>query len=315
MEKLEYDGHPGCIKLTNGTVEVVVTTASGPRLLFYGFVGGDNALGVAPDAAVDTEYGTWRAIGGHRLWHAPENNPRSYVPDDEPLDVEELGERWVRLVQPVEKQTGVQKEMTLALADEGTALTVEHVLTNHGPWGIDLAPWALTILNGEGGGTVILPQEPYKSHNEELLPARPMVLWHYTDLSDPRWQIGPRLLRLRVDATRPEPQKLGIADKQGWAAYARSGLLFVKRFGFDDTSVYPDEGSTCETYTAGSFVELETLAPVFHVLPGDYAEHTELWYLFDDVDLGTTEDAAVAALEPRIAETGPVGVVAEEPNE
>jgi hypothetical protein len=303
MERLEYDGHPGCLKLTNGTVEVVVTTASGPRILHYGLVGGRNILGRAPDASLDTAFGTWRAVGGHRLWHAPEHNPRSYVPDDDPLEVEELGERWVRLVQPVEKQTGIQKEMTLALADEGTALTIEHVLTNHGVWGVDLAPWALTILDGEGGGTVILPQEPYRSHNDELLPARPMVLWHYTDLSDPRWKIGPKLVRLRVDADHAEPQKLGIADKQGWAAYAHAGLLFVKRFDYDDTSIYPDEGSNCETYTAGSFVELETLGPVHHVLPGDYAEHTETWYLFDGFEPGESENDVAAAVGERIAET------------
>ncbi len=49
------------------------------------------------------------------------------------------------------------------------------------------------------GGRAIYPQEPYISHTEYLLPARPMVLWHYTDLSDPRFQLGDRFLRLSTD--------------------------------------------------------------------------------------------------------------------
>jgi len=48
-----------------------------------------------------------------------------------------------------------------------------HRLTNRSVWGIDVAPWALTIMNG--GGEVIVPHEPYRSHDDYLLPARPLL--------------------------------------------------------------------------------------------------------------------------------------------
>lgn len=301
MEKVECFGQPDCLKLTNGTVEVVVTTAVGPRIARYGFVGGPNVLGETPDAGLTTGLGEWKAYGGHRLWAAPEKNPRTYVPDNSPVETEELGERSVRLVRPIEEPTGLQKEMTVTLDSDGTGVAVEHTITNCGLWEIELAPWGLTILNGEAGGTVVIPQEPYISHDDELLPARPMVLWHYTDLSDPRWTLGKTFIRLKVDASLAEPQKVGVADKQGWAAYAPGGpggLLFVKVFDYVDGAVYPDDGCNCETYTAGSFVELETLGPMHRLEPGDAAEHSERWQLFNDVTLGESDDEVDAALRP-----------------
>ena len=95
-----------------------------------------------------------------------------------------------------------------------------------------------------------------------------------------------------------EPQKLGIANKQGWAAYARNRTLFVKRFAFSDGVAYPDCGCNCETYTAGSCVEIETLGPMQRLEPGESATHTEQWQLFADVDIGESEDTVEAALAP-----------------
>ena len=66
----------------------------------------------------------------------------------------------------------VFKEMTVTLDEQGTGVTVLHRLANRGLWDVDVSPWALTIMNG--GGEVILPQEPCRSHDDYLLPARPM---------------------------------------------------------------------------------------------------------------------------------------------
>jgi hypothetical protein len=298
MEKIAYLNQPNCLKLSNGTVEVIVTTDVGPRIARYGFVDGENILGEVPDAGLTTELGDWKAYGGHRLWAAPENNPRTYVPDNSPVEHEELGERSVRLIGPVEEPTGLQKETIVTLDADGTGVTVEHSITNCGLWPIELAPWAITIMNGEGGGTVVIPQEPYIPHDDELLPARPMVLWHYTDLSDPRWTLGKKFIRLNVDASLAEPQKVGVANKQGWAAYSHNGLLFVKMFDHQADAAYADEGCNCETYTAGSFVEVETLGTMFHLVPGESADHAERWQLFKDVTLGETDDEVEAALKP-----------------
>mgnify|MGYP005833977111 CR=1 FL=1 len=305
VRKVAFAGLPNCRKVSNGTVEVVVAADIGPRILRYAFAGGENILGLCPpEAKVSTELGDWRPVGGHRLWTAPEAIPRSYVPDNAPVRCEKLGDLAVRLTQPVEAQTGILKEITVTLDPQGSGVRVHHRLTNTLLWGIRLAPWALTIMNG--GGAVIIPQEPYRSHDEELLPARPMVLWGYTDLGDPRFTLGRKYLRLRTDESLPEPQKIGVGNKQGWAAYLRGATLFVKQFPYQAGAAYPDDGCNCESYTAGNFIELETLGPLCDLEPGASVTHVERWHLLADVEAGDTEDSLDTAMRRAIGSLPPI---------
>lgn len=301
MEKITYLDLPNCYRLSNGTVELVFTTDVGPRVVRYCFAGGENVLGECPAASVKTELGEWRPLGGHRLWAAPEASPRSYAPDNAPVEFESEGELSVRLTPPVEAATGIQKELTVSLDEEGSGVRLHHRLTNRGPWEIEAAPWALTIMRG--GGEAIIPQEPFGAHPEHLLPARRLVLWRYTDLSDPRFNFGRRFLRLRSDAGRAEPQKIGVENKRGWAAYHVSGSLFVKRFAYRAGAAYPDDGCNNEVFTAGSFIELESLAPLKRLAPGESAEHEERWHLFADFDAGADDESLAAAVEPLIEGT------------
>lgn len=294
-------GQPNCQRLSNGTVEVVVTTDVGPRVARYAFVGGENMLGETPGPGDQTELGVWKPYGGHRLWHAPEAKPRSYSPDNAPVPFEVVEGNAIRLRQPVEPGTGIEKEMTVTLDPDGTRVTIHHRLTNRGLWAAELAAWALTIMRG--GGTAVVPQEPYGPHPQNLLPVRPIALWAYTDLSDPRFALGPRFLRVRSMEERRAPQKIGVGNKRGWAAYHQGRTLFVKRFGHRAGASYPDFGSNCEIYTAGSFIELESLGPLVRLAPGESTEHVEHWYLFGDVDLPADDEAAEAALAPLIART------------
>lgn len=273
----------------------------GPRIVRYAFNGEENILGEVPEAEVETELGVWKPLGGHRLWAAPEAKPRSYAPDNETVAVELEGERAIRLTAPTEAATGLQKEMRIALDLEGTGVEVRHKITNRNLWAIETAPWALTIMNG--GGEAIFPQEPFRAWSEYLLPARPLVLWHYTDLSDPRWTFSRDYIRLRSDETLSEPQKIGLLNKQGWAAYLRRQTLFIKRAPYLEGATYPDYNCNFETYTAGSFIEVESLAPLQRLEPDEFAEHTERWFLFRDTGATATDESLRAALKQPLAQT------------
>lgn len=299
MLKVSYLNQPNCYKLTNGTVEAIVTTDIGPRIIRYGFPGEENILGEFPEEVIKTELGDFKPWGGHRLWSAPEANPRSYSPENSPIEYEMNGEQAIRLIPPIEPHSRIQKEMIVTLEPTGSTLIIQHKITNHNLWSIEVAPWALTIMNG--GGVAIFPQEPYRSWDEYLLPARPLVLWHYTDLSDPRWTIGKKYLQLRTDEGKAAPQKIGMTNKQGWAAYHRRETLFVKRFAYEEGASYPDYGSNTETYTAGSFIEIESLGPLRHLEPGMVVEHEERWNLYRDVLIERNEESIDAAMSRYLA--------------
>ena len=292
MEKIAYLGQPNCYRLSNGTVDVIVTTDIGPRVIRYGFIDGANVFDECPDRAVPTEWGEWKPWGGHRLWAAPEAMPRSYAPDNAPVAFHIESDRAIRLLQPTDR-SGVTKELCITLDAEGTGVRVDHKITNHSLWEIELAPWALTVMRG---GISIIPLEPYRSHDEALLPAQSIARWFYTDLTDPRWTMGKQYVRLRADATRSQPQKIGIFNKRGWCAHLGGRTLFVKRFGHDCNRVYPDQGCNNEAFVAGDYMEIESLGPLQRLRPNDSVQHVERWELHNDVAIGETEEELHATL-------------------
>lgn len=300
LERVEYLGLRDCVRLTNGEVDVVMATAIGPRVLRYGRVGEHNVFGEWPDLTVETELGTFRPWGGHRLWAAPERMPGSYAPDDRPVEWSQRDDGEVWLGQAADA-AGIEKVMAVSLAERGTEVRVRHVLTNRARLDITVAPWALSIMRP--GGVAVVPQEPFRSHDDYLLPARPMVVWHFTDLADPRWTLGPRFVRLRPDPSRPQPQKVGMGNRQGWAAYHAGQTLFVKRFAFHEGGTYPDFGCNTEMYAAGGFLELESLGPLTTLRPGEATEHEERWSLIHGLDVDV-DDATLDTALRRVLPNG-----------
>jgi hypothetical protein len=279
MQKISYLNLPNCIRLTNGEVEIIVTTDVGPRVLHYAFVGGENILGLHPEAKVETALGKSKPYGGHRLWIAPENMPNSYAPDNTPVEyVFDQAKNSIRLVQPIETVTKTQKEITITLDEKQSNVWINHRITNCGGEEIKLAAWALTIMRG--GGEALIPNEPFAPYSgETLLPVRNLTVWSYTDFSDSRWRFDKDFIRLQVDENKPEPQKIGVLNKQGWAKYRIGDLEFTKCFDFIEDAIYPDMNSNTELYTAGDFIEIESLAPLKKLAPGDSTEHLEHWEL------------------------------------
>jgi hypothetical protein len=271
-------------------VELVATTDVGPRIIRLGFVNGPNLMKEYADQMGQTGGAEWRIYGGHRLWHAPEAKPRTYAPDNGPVAWEWNG-IVLRLKQPVEAATGIEKHIEIAPAKDGSEILVRHRLINRNCWDIETAPWSPTVM--APGGRLIAPHEPYRSHADYLLPSRPLVLWHYTDMSDPRWVWGRRYLQLIQDSSRSSPQKLGWLNQRGWIAYARQGVLFVKRYDAMDGATYPDFDSNTETFTDPEMLEMETLGPLTRLAAdGGAVEHVERWSLHR-VDLGDFSEDAI----------------------
>jgi hypothetical protein len=309
LEKIAYGGWPNCVRLTNGTVELIATTDVGPRIIRYGFVGQDNELHEDPSQMGKTGGGEWMGFGGHRLWVAPEAKPRSYFPDNIPLKYEMSGDT-LRLLPEVEPINGMQKEIDLALDKSGSHVRLTHKITNHNLWSVDMAPWALTVMCK--GGKAIFPQEPYSPHPDipdypgqqidpkYYLPVRNLILWSYTKLSDPRWEFTEKYILLKQDPKAERPQKIGMSNQQDWAAYARNCHLFVKKVTYQSDAIYPDNGCNFETFTNADMLELESLGPMTQLTPGATVTHVEDWYLFDNVNFDETDESIDAAVLPKV---------------
>jgi len=290
-EQVTFRGWPHCRRLSNGVVDVVVTTDVGPRVVRYGFVGGDNLLCEVRDEDGITGGDTWHTFGGHRLWHSPEASPRTYQPDNALVSFDDK-EHGISLTQPIEAATGIQKEMEVSLDPAGTGVTVTHRMTNRGLWPVRLAVWAITVM--APGGVEVIPQTRVDTG---LLPNRSVALWPYTHMDDVRVHWGDRFVVLHQYPTAKPPFKLGITNEAGWAAYFNRHSVFIKRFPFVQDGAYPDFGMNYESYATDFMLEMETLSPLHTLQPGETVEHVELWSLASDVSFpGESEDDIAAVL-------------------
>jgi hypothetical protein len=309
MEKVAYGGWPNCIHMTNGAVELIATTDVGPRVIRFGFVGKDNEFYEDPEQMGKTNSSEWLAFGGHRLWLAPEAKPRSYFPDSQPVKAVQK-DGALRLIQPVETTNGIQKEIELTLAPKGAHVTAVHKLTNHNLWDVELAPWTLTVMAPKG--KAIFPAEPYSPHpdipdfagqvidKKFYLPTRTLVLWSYTNLQDPRWVFTSKYLVLKQDPAATKPLKIGMSNRQSWAAYLRGEHLFVKKVLYKEGATYPDHGCNFETFTNPAMLELESVGPMVKLPPGGSVTHREDWYLFDGVAADDTDASIDAGALPKV---------------
>jgi len=297
VKRLNYRGWPNCYRLSNGVVDLIVTTDVGPRIIRFGFVGEKNEFFEDEKALGKRGGNQWRMYGGHRLWHAPEVEPRTYSPDNAPVKFEKR-QGAVRLLQQVEPKTGIQKEMFLFLSPRHAQVTITHRLWNRNPWAIELAPWALSVM--APGGVAIIPLPPRGSHPKDLPPSSTLTLWAYTDLTDSRWTWGRQYALLRQDPRAPKPQKIGASVPDGWAAYARAGHLFVKKFNHFRDATYADFGSSVETFTNKDMLEVETLGPLVRVGPGEAVHHIEYWFLFRAVPVPSNDAEVDRHVLPKV---------------
>jgi hypothetical protein len=260
--------------LDNGLVRLEYLATAGPRLVRLFLHGvAENQLAEIPGWGWDTPYGRFLPHGGHRFWHAPEAMPRTYVPDNDGLTVQELSD-GVCLVGPVEGPTGMRKSIEVRLVAGRAALTLHHRLENAGTGSVELTPWAITQL--PLGGVAVLPQ-PVNAGG--LGPNRHLVLWPYTRWSDERLRLGEEAICVQADL-REAPFKVGYRSDRDWLAYLRAGVLFVKRFALPAGRPYPDRDCNVELYCNDRFIELETLAPLDRLAPGQVATHFEQWELY-----------------------------------
>lgn len=281
-----------------GPVGVDFAVNAGPRIIGYARHGGPQLFASLPDDVIEhPAVGTYRFLGGHRLWRAPEEPAITYEPDDTPVTVT-IMDAGFELVGPLGADAIVK---AISVSQHGGFTIVDHELRNEGWTPVRLAPWAITQL--VPGGTAYLPQQRVPADEDGVLPNRHIVLWPYTDLSDPEVTISQDQVTVYA-SDRPSKSKVGVPNRLGWIAYALGDELFVKWSALHrDSELYVDRGVSAECYRDERFIEMETLGPLVTVQPGKRAMHREIWTLLD-----VSEDTVPDVLESLPAEPEVLGL-------
>ena len=297
-EIVAYGGWENNLAVSNDVCELLITLDVGPRILSFAPKNGRNVFQVSENQLGGTEEELWQGRGGHRLWLAPESFPFSYYPDNAAVDYQTFPNGAVSLVAPDEMPQGFSKAMDVCLDPESARVRVVHRLTNVVDEAQTVAPWMLSVM--AEGGVAILPQPEMRAHPGmgpgDFTPNRSLILWPFTDLSDPRFYFGPRFWTLRQDKALGAT-KIGLNAALPFAAYYLDGTLFTKRFSFHSDALYPDKNSAFEMFSNESIVELETLGPLQTLKPGGVLEAVEEWELFTDVpEFDPRDDESIAQM-------------------
>ncbi len=299
LEKIAYGGWKNCLKLSDDGIELVVTLDVGPRIIRLGTPGGQNLFKEFDDQMGKTSGTEWMSFGGHRFWHAPEVFPRTYAPDFKPVEYTWKNNVLI-LTQEMEPETGIQKEIEISIQNK--AVNVSHRLINRNPWAVELAPWSLSVM--AAGGRALIPQAEFIPHPDVLTPARPLVLWHFTRMNDPRFTWGDRLIQMREDSQSDSKQKIGIRNAQGWAAYELNKELFIKSTTLMPEASYPDMGCNFEFFTMPGMLEVESLGPLVKLEPNSATVHVEQWFVIPNMELPKDEASLIATLNPHLKNLG-----------
>lgn len=260
-------------------LEYLVNSA---RILQFSLAGRENIFAeLSRKEPISTRFGEFYFRGGHRLWHAPEHMPRTYIPDNEGAEISAIP-NGVRIEMPPEQWTNIVKAIEIELNPEKPQVVVRHELRNESPWAVRFAPWALTMLRQ--GGVGIFPQPTGNVDEDGLLPNRQLSLWPYTHIDDPRLVLRDDFILVRATPSL-SPLKFGYFNPHGWIAYWLAGVLFVKRFEAKGDIEYPDYGCNVESYSNDEFIELETFGELSQVDPGQTVFHNELWELHETIDV------------------------------
>lgn len=280
MGMSDFHGFP-TRRLISGRLQLECLATAGPRVVRLTYGDSANLFAEVPEIAVSTPYGEYRYLGGHRLWHAPESMPRSYIPDGAGLELSELPAGLI-LTGQKEEATGIRKRMEIRMQAEQDSVHLVHTLTNEGAENVELAPWAITMFRL--GGTAILPLRARDSKRQGLLPDRRFSLWPYSRIDDPRltWQDDYILVSPRAGLP---PLKIGTFNPAGWIAYWLDGVLFRKTFAVKPARRHPDLGCNSEIYCDAAILELEALGPLSKMRPGQSVSLSETWDLYDTLDV------------------------------
>ena len=279
MQYVDYKQFGKCAKLSRGGKTMLVTVDVGPRVIYYGFDGGENIFYEDVEDLINKggEFfdnnlkgkGIWHIYGGHRLWKCPEYLD-TYYPDNAPVEVIEK-EDGVTFVSEIEITTGLQKSVEISMDEKGNA-TLKHKFVNKGKTATTpIALWALSVLD-KGAKAYI----PISTQDTGLLPNRNISLWSYTDIKDGRLSILNDAIVLQQKDVK-QPIKIGTFAC-GPISVDIKGMKFTIEINSPDGE-YGDNNCNVETYTNDIMLEVETLSPIKSVAVGEEVIHIEKWSL------------------------------------
>ncbi len=279
VERIQYHGWRDALRMTNGTVELIVVPQIG-RIMRYGFVDGPNVLWENTELAGKPRTSSsaptdWMNYGGDKLWNAPQS--KSGWPPDPVLDggactVTLRPDGHLRIDGQRSPGSGLRFERDIELAENGTAVTLRNILMNEGTQPANWAIWEVAQVD-----------DP----KQVRVPRSRSARFHdgYHVFADFHLQPGmlvltTREIGLRRDSTHNA--KIGTDAPEGWIKGDVAGHEFTLSAQLRPGLLYPDEGCSEQLYVNEDplkYAEMEILGPLREIPAGKSTSFVTHWKL------------------------------------
>ena len=274
MERLAYKGWQNCYQIESGDCKMIATADVGPRIVHLSRGTGENLLKLFENQIGKTGGDEWRLVGGHRIWYAPEDPVRSYIPDNDAVGVEISANDDICF--KVSLTPDIEKSITMRVATKVKGFEIVNRIRNVGETAITTASWGITTF--APGGVGYMPIRRAASPSEALCASFQINLWDYTKFSDPAFVWREDWIEFHQERVLSK-QKVGTFAPNPWLAYRLGDSIVIKTFDFEehdlDAKKFPDTGSNVEVYFDPYMLELEGLSAWTELNPGESVSHTE----------------------------------------
>jgi hypothetical protein len=267
--KVSFGKRELCYEITLNNLKMIVTADVGPRILFFGFKDGENVL--FHDKEEKLSIGEMKLYGGHRFWISPESKD-TYNPDNTPCKVEEEKDK----ISFISFDPITQIEKKLSILEKNGNFIVRHILTNKGKTLYPGAIWALTCIPPKKGIIFF----PWGTRGNWQL--KKIIYWQRwgessgTNVKSSQFVPEEDLFLIYPSG---EEGKVGTAGYEGFVGVTTDNYTFIKKFNYIEGALYPDDNCAIEVYTSPNFCELETLSPMYTLIPNAEVKHDEEWIL------------------------------------
>ncbi|MEJ1972432.1 MAG: hypothetical protein WDM96_08235 [Lacunisphaera sp.] len=281
VKRIKFGGQ-AAVELRTAAMRLVVLTAKGPRIAFWGKPGGGNLMLWAPGKY---KRGSWELMGGHRLWISrpgADEAEETYSADNQPCAVE-LGKNGFTVTAATDPVLLTQRGFTVtALADD--RLQLDHFVINHSAMLWSGGLWAITSTAPTASASFTIPLGDGSTWDYATVIA--IRTWGHDQgaktFNDPRFEFTDDAFRLNP-VSGLENKRMLKADPGIIGMYEPAeGVVFAKRAAYQPDGNYP-LGTNLALYVGPKtfMVEMETMGPFVTLKPHQTLKHSETWVLRD----------------------------------
>jgi hypothetical protein len=218
---------------------------------------------------------------GSTLWFSPQiawNWPPSKTLDRKPYSVEILQDA-VLLKSRKCKKFKLQFEKKISFDSSIDAFVINYTIINAADYNQCLAPWEVTRL--KKGCRVFFPLGDKAPLNHFTYGGN---TWHYSDKEQKSMEgmnLSEGLFNLKVEDKNHDDWMKFFADgDEGWVAYSKDDILFIKSFEDIDYTILPLTQSEVEVYVNPKrYIEVEEHGSYTWLKPGEKLNWQVKWFV------------------------------------